>query len=109
MAEVSSIHSMQGQPFFVDRSHDYSDPDEPNDVQASGRYNHLAPNEVEVHPERHSQAFSDLEGLKDETDAHVVYTRGYVPTKVGWKMVTPSGHRLQIINFTLYRTQSMNN
>ena len=80
MAEISSMHS---QSLFPDRSHDYSDPDEPDEeVKASGKYDHLSPSEVDVHPERHTQAFSDLEGLTDDNVPPPIYMRGYVPTEV---------------------------
>lgn len=76
IAETSSFHGV-----FDNRSHDYSDPDEPDDeIKVSGRYDHLSPHEADVYPERHSQAFSDLEGLKD--NSMLPYTPGYVPTEV---------------------------
>lgn len=80
--ETAEVSSVQG--LFGDRSHDYSDPDEPEDeLRATNRYDHLSPHEADVHPERHSQAFSDLEGLKD--DIALPYTGGYVPTEVSLK------------------------
>lgn len=83
LAEVISVH---GQPFCADRSHDYSDPDEPDDdgVPLGSRFDHLSPSEPDIHPERHSQAFLDLEGLKDENVPNSAYSRGYVPTEVSY-------------------------
>jgi hypothetical protein len=76
--------SMQGQSAFLDRSHDYSDPDEADEeVMVSGKYDHLSPQEADVHPERHSQAFSDFQGLvEDDIEPPAIYSRGYVPTEV---------------------------
>lgn len=87
-SEVSSVHA---QPFFVDRSHDYSDPDEPDDeVEESMRYDHLSPTEMEVHPEEHRHTFSDLEGLREEAaPSKPDYQRGYVPTEVCDYFVMP--------------------
>ena len=86
MAEISSMH---GQQMFFERTHDYSDPDEPDEeevaVEASGRYDHLSPHEADVHPERHSQVFSDFQGLTEDDIPPPIYTRGYVPTEV-WEM-----------------------
>lgn len=83
--EMGEISSMQ-EPLFFDRSHDYSDPDEPDDeVKASGKYDHLSSHEPDIHPERHAQAFSDLEGLTDDNIPPAIYTRGYVPTEVRYR------------------------
>lgn len=80
--ELSEVSSVQG-PFIVNRSHDYSDPDEFDDeIGVLNRYDHLSPSEVDIHPERHSQAFSDLEGLNDESVPGALHGRGYVPTEV---------------------------
>lgn len=77
--ETAEISSVQGP--FDNRSHDYSDPDEPDDeTRVLGKYDHLSPHEADIHPERHSQAFSDLEGLNEES--MLPYMRGYVPTEV---------------------------
>ena len=98
-AEVSSVHA---QPFFTNRSHDYSDPDELEDpeepagervvvvVEEEGEegeggaqgdcYDHLTPPEVDIHPEGQQQVLAELEGLKDEPED--VYMHGYVPTEV---------------------------
>ncbi len=79
---ASEVSSMHAQPFFVDRSHDYSDPDEPDvAVVASGRYDHLSPTELDVHPEGRKHTFTDLEGLEEEMSKDE-QPGGYVPTEV---------------------------
>ena len=79
--EIGSIHQ---QPFFTDRSHDYSDPDEPDhDIRpvAVNKYDHLPPLGTDIHPESFRQILSELEGLKG--DGHVSTTvYQYVPTEV---------------------------
>lgn len=82
----TEIHSVQGQPFFImNQSHDYSDPDEPEDdtfLEVAERYDHLTPPDVEIHPEGHSQVLMELEGLKDDAVPTPPYEKGYVPTEV---------------------------
>ena len=92
--ELAEVTSMQGQPFCVNQSHDYSDPDEPEDdeVPLGTRYDHLSPIEPDVHPETHAQAFLDLEGLKDENVTNSEYHKGYVPTEVSNPLVSGVGY-----------------
>ena len=86
MDAADDVFNTHAQPFFVDRSHDYSDPDEPDvEIIKSGSYDHLSPTEVDVHPEGSAHTFEDLEGLTEEIAPPTPkddYSRGYVPTQV---------------------------
>ena len=77
--EQADVVSMRRESFVANRSHDYSDPDEPTDElgEMEERYDHLTPPEAEVHPEG---ALAALEGLKD--DPKETIASGYVPTEV---------------------------
>lgn len=79
LVEVASIHR---QPFFGDRCHDYSDPDDhdPESESSIPQYNHLA---EDVHPELSpSDRLSGFDGPQDEGLPAFGYSYGYVPTEV---------------------------